>query len=117
MYQLLTNILNGSDEFPDTLEYDHFYLLRMPKYIQASNSKGYAALEGKRPGDDVIEVRSFHANNTHMYLNSVDEYERRAKRKTRKKVKGEDVNIELFERYRAKGIKYVHQMMLANKLL
>jgi hypothetical protein len=109
-YELLENILNESDEFPSELGYDHSYLLKIGKWRIGQSSRGYEALKGKRPGDEVNEVRNARFNNTHFPCNSVKEFKRRQERKT--KLKGE--NVRWFEKDGGKGIRAVHQVMKAD---
>jgi hypothetical protein len=116
IYKLLSNILDGSDEMPEGMAYDHFYLLKIPKWLEAQKSNGYASLEGKRPGDAVVEQRILHLNNTHLPVEEPETYLKRSGRRTSKTSGGQKRNIEFFEKYRHLGIAYVHKMMLQDKL-
>lgn len=107
-YPLLENILNGSEEFPSELVYNHSYLLKVRKWNEAQKSKGYEVLKDKRPGDEVIEERTARFNNNHFPCDTVKEFDRRNDRKT--KVKG--LPVKWFEKLADKGIKAVHKAMM-----
>lgn len=112
VYELLSNILDGRDDFPQNLEYDHFYLLKIGKYQQAQNSKGFANLDNKRPGDQVIESRVARFNNAHFPITDLAEYKRLTGRKTHHR----KTRVNYFEKYKDKGIKFIHQKMINNEL-
>lgn len=116
MYQLLTNIICGSDEFPLELTYDHFYLLKLTKYREIQGCNGYLNQKHLLPGDEVIEDRTFHLNNLYTSVDTVDEYLKRYKRTTAKTVKGTRINLELFEHARDAGISKVVSNAIADRL-
>lgn len=114
MFELLDNILDGSDDFPQDLEYDHFYLQSLSKWgIQdKALARRDSSEEAVRPGESIIERRTAAFNNVHIPVDTVAEYEKRSGRKRERWEKGQKVRIELFERFRHLGIKRVHQAIL-----
>jgi hypothetical protein len=116
MFDLLSNILNGNDEFPIDMTYDHRYLMRVGKYALVQNSSVESDLKEKRPGDEVIESRTQRFNNTHFPVDLIAEYRSRFDRKTTKVVKKVKEPVQLFEKFRQQGISFVHQMMMADRL-
>ena len=103
MYRLLENILQNSDNFPTDLSYIHTYLLSITKFVEIQNSAGYQNLKNYRPGEEVIETRTFHLNNTYMPVDTVEEYRRRYERRTSRTIRKQKVNVELFEMFRLEG--------------
>jgi hypothetical protein len=113
MYELLTNILNGSDAVPDKMPYDYFYLLKVSKYLQAAgstNDEAFKAVRDKRPGDSVVEERRFRLNNTHFPQDTVKEFERMQANARRTSKDGKE--LEKFERFRDKGLWVMVKKML-----
>lgn len=108
-FELYTNIVEDKDEFPKDLRYDHTYIMKINKYIQVLESKGYAHLKNARPGDMIVEERTAKFNNLHMPIDLLDEYRRRDRRGKRKDAK-------LFERHADKGISGVHKAMMEDNL-
>lgn len=108
-YQLLSNILDGVDVFPEDLDYHHFYLLKVKRWLQGQNSKGYAHLKEARPGDAVVEPRHARYNNQHIFCDTARDYKRFQKRYTR-------TDFEMFERFASDGISKLHAMMLIDQL-
>ena len=118
-YELLDNILDGVDDFPEDLTYHHFYLLKIGAWRTYNTGKSRAAdhpLEGKEPGDGVVSERTARYNNTAMGTSKHKVYQKRSGRRTSKVVDGQTFNIELFERYRHQGIAKVHAMMMVDRL-
>jgi hypothetical protein len=112
MYELLTNILKGADNMPDGMLYDHSYLLKVSKYIQAAkstNDESFNAVRDKRPGDLVVEERRFRLHNTHFPNETVKEFERRQANARRTRKGGKE--LEKFERFRDKGLRMVVREM------
>jgi hypothetical protein len=113
-HRLLKAIVTGKDRFPTKLTYrPRGGLLKVASYLRAhASTTGYAHLKGLRPGDDIpAKERVARFNNTHMPLADLTDFQRRQRKPKRK---GHEV--EFFERYRAKGIAFVHARMMANKL-
>lgn len=95
MFELLENIIEGSNNFPAEKVYDHKHLLSIGEYIQTQlYSNGFEAYQGKRPGDEVIQARVKRINNTHCPVDTVAEFKRRSERKTHHR--GQD--MEFFEK-------------------
>ena len=109
-FQLMDNILALKNSFPEDLTYLFTTLLKIGKFRVIQKSKGYEEHQHLQPGDDYEEERTAQFNNTHMPVDTIEEYEKRDKRS---KIKD---NV-LYERYAAKGIKYVHGMMILDNLL
>jgi len=115
-YQLLDNILNGSDEFPEDMAYDHFYLLKLKMWNVYQASNGVLDNKHYRPGDGVTQERIAHYNNTHMPVDNPQEYLTKVKRVTSRTRNLETINVELFEKFGELGISGVHDMMMRNLL-
>ena len=111
-YTLLENILDGSDSFPTKCGYVHSYLLKIGKYVTAKNSKGFASLDGKHPGDNIEEKRIQRFNNGFIQIDDEDSYNAISERKGY--AKGE--HVAFFERFADEGISDVHARMLANNM-
>jgi hypothetical protein len=111
-FEMLDHILDGSDEFPTELVYDHFYLLKINKYLEVQKSNGFESLKSKRPGAAIVESRIARYNNLHFPLMTADDFKARSGRKTISK----GLPVELFERYRTAGISKVHAKMRSNEL-
>jgi hypothetical protein len=88
MYQLLDNLLDGVDVVPPSQVYDHFYLLKMGRWKEAQNSKGWQSLKGLRPGDGVIEERLFKLNDGHLPIMRVEQFKRGKKSRSESRWSG-----------------------------
>jgi hypothetical protein len=111
-FAMLKNIIEGRDEFPETLTYAKGGILKVGKYNVAQSSKGYEALKDLRPGDSLpIAFYDARYNNTHFPLR--DEWDYRRRRNRKKVSRGNPV--QWFERY-APSIKAVHRGMATNDL-
>lgn len=110
-YELLDNMCAGSDDFPENMNYDHKYLLKIGRWVESQVSKGWADLKELRPGDNVVEQRTARYNNTHIPADTVAEYMKRANRKTHES----GTPVEFFEKYRELGISAVHRKMLVDR--
>lgn len=109
-YELFDNILDDIDIFPKDLEYIFHCLLKVGKFkIIQDCKKGYQDYKTLQPGDDYEEDRTAQFNNTHMAVDTIKEYQKRAKR-TKKEGKV------LFEKHGSKGIKWVHAVMMMDNL-
>ena len=74
---------------------------------------GFEYLDGKRPGDEVIEYReTTRFNDNHIHNQTIKDLERKANRKTRRAGK----DIPFFERYAVQGIDKVNQLINKGKL-
>jgi hypothetical protein len=103
-YTILDTLLNGEDTvYLESLEYDHTSIMKVDKYLQVQSSAGYENLKNHRPGDEIHETRTAHFNNTHFPAKTLREYLARQDRKTSRKVEGEKVNIQLFEKFLLEG--------------
>ncbi|MEJ1929544.1 hypothetical protein WDZ92_04595 [Nostoc sp. NIES-2111] len=111
-FELLKNLANGSNEFPQELVYDHLSLLRVGKWVEAMNSNGYENIKQLRPGDEVREERTARYNNSHVFCLTVDDFTKRNDRKTTHRGQ----KVEWFERYREDGWSKVHNQMLLDSL-
>ena len=72
--------------------------------------KGYQDYKNHQPGDDYEETRTAQFNNTHMPVDTIQEYQTRDKR-------SKEENRLLFEKHAAKGIKFTHGKMMQDNLL
>lgn len=108
-YQLFFNMMNGSDEFPEKMEYIHTSLMSPTRYCQVENSNGYLDLKGIRPGDELRMKRVAKFNNDWMMVETFKEYQSRDDRTKKRDFVG-------FERYQKLGIRAIISRMLANKL-
>ncbi|MBD2515208.1 hypothetical protein H6G93_09340 [Nostoc sp. FACHB-973] len=111
-FDLLINLADGLEEFPQVLEYNHKSLLKIGKWTTAQQSNGYENVKGLRPGDELVETRTARYNNTHMFCDTVADFLKRSERKTF--VRGE--KVQWFERYAERGFSKVHAMMLMDSL-
>ena len=105
-FELFDNILAGDDTFPEDMQYTFSTLLKVGKYRTIQDSNGYKDLQ---PGDEYEEERTAQFNNTHIPVDEIKVYEKRARR-----TKNEDKK--LFERYAPEGISSVHAKMLKDNL-
>ena len=113
MYNLLENIVNYVDDFPTDLSYHKKSLLTVTKWLQAQKCDGFEYLDGKRPGDEVIEYReTTRFNDNHIHNQTIKDLERKANRKTRRAGK----DIPFFERYAVQGIDKVNKLINKGKL-
>ncbi|MBW4444400.1 MAG: hypothetical protein KME10_24905 [Plectolyngbya sp. WJT66-NPBG17] len=112
-YQWLTNILDGSDEVPESMDYNKKYLLSIGVYTRASTSKnGFKHLLECHPGDEIIETQLARFNNTHIQILNLEQYKTRNNRKTANHGKP----TEFFERFRNRGTTAVVRAMNADFL-
>ncbi|MFN6481428.1 MULTISPECIES: hypothetical protein [unclassified Nostoc] len=111
-YALLQNLANGCDDFPQPLTYDHKSLLKIGKWKEAMESSGYANIKNLRPGDELIEERTARYNNSHVFCDTVADFERRNGRKTTHRGQ----TLQWFERYGNEGFSKVHSQMLLDSL-
>jgi hypothetical protein len=110
-YELFDNILALDNTFPKDLEYIFHCLLKVGKFkVIQDCKKGYQDYKTLQPGDDYDEPRTAQFNNTHMPVDTIKEYQKRAKR-TKKEDKV------LFEKHALKGINFLHAMMVQDNLL
>jgi hypothetical protein len=118
MFELLDNILDGSDVFPQDLEYDHFFLQSISKWgIQdKALQRRDSSEEAVRPGESIIERRVASFNNVHVPVDTVAEFQKRSGRKRERFEKGQKVRIQLFERFASEGIQRVHQAIVEDCL-
>jgi hypothetical protein len=113
-HDLLDNIILDTDKFPTNLRYkQRGGLLKVGMYLraQASNT-GFADIKHLRPGDDLPRKKYVaRFNNLHMPIADLADFQSRQRKKER-----DGHEVEFFERYRARGIAFVHAKMRANKL-
>ena len=107
-YELLTNIINGSDEFPEQLEYEKSTVMRVNKWLTVQNSRGYQDLKDVKLGQNYTVKNTAKFNNEHFRVDNVPELKKRKKRFTWAE--------KLFERYAPSGIKAVFRAMAEDKL-
>jgi hypothetical protein len=115
-FTLLGNILDGKDEFPDILEYDHRYLLKLGEYYRAQKSKGYVHLDGIMPGEEVTLSRFQAFKCLHLPFNTYAQFKKVNDRPTTAKKKGETVRIVHYEQHGDLGIARVHAKMLEDRI-
>ncbi|MBW4433993.1 MAG: hypothetical protein KME28_20340 [Pelatocladus maniniholoensis HA4357-MV3] len=111
-YQLLWNIVENVDDFPESTEYTHTSLLKIGMWLDAQKSTAYEAIKGLRPGDEVVQTRQARYNNTHMPCDNVSEFKRRRQRK----IVDHGQEVLWFERYAKEGIAKIHARMLNDTL-
>ncbi|MBD1825496.1 hypothetical protein H6F51_23790 [Cyanobacteria bacterium FACHB-DQ100] len=112
-FKLLTNILDGTDDFPEEMEYNEQYFLSLTAWTIAQKStNGYTHIVDQHPGDEIIETRTARFNNTHIPILKIKDYERRNSRKAENHGKP----VEFFERARKYGISAVVRAMNADEL-
>ena len=104
-YELLDNILNGIDEFPSVLAYDFSAIMKIGKYKEVQKSSGYLNLKDVKTGEKYKEERHAKFNNLHLFMEDLETYTKLKKYSERK-------NRPQFERYRDRGIAYLHRKML-----
>lgn len=111
-FRLLDAILDGRDDFPTDLDYEHRGIMKLGKYQVVQSCRGYEHLKHLRPGDDYTEARTARYNNTCFPLEDEKDYMRRRGR--RKTNRGRPV--QWFEKYGPKGIAAVHRRMADDNL-
>jgi hypothetical protein len=111
-FTLLDHILEGDDEFPTELGFQHRGMVKIGKFKVIQNCRGYEALKGLRPGDDYTEERTARYNNNYFPLDDEQDYSRRRNRKKIHRGK----TVQWFEKYGANGIAAVHRRMVQNDL-
>jgi hypothetical protein len=110
---LLNTILDGGDAYPSELNYRRGEILKIGRYLQALESKGYGWLDGLRPGDTVPPRRhTARDNNTHVPLLTAAEWKQRHGRRTHRRGRP----VEWFEAWRDHGIRAVLRHMVENRL-
>jgi hypothetical protein len=83
-YRILFNLLNGNKKLHDlTFDYHHPSLLKINLWKRAQESQGYSYLEGKMPGDRIVQERDFRMNNKFNHHDTVEEYQTTLNREKR----------------------------------
>jgi hypothetical protein len=109
LYYLLKNIIEGRDDFPKDLAYDHRIILKIGNWLKSIDR--YTVIN-KRPGDTVIDERTLSFNNTQMFVNTEEEYLKRYNRKVWIGTQRQP----FFEQFRKEGISEVNVKMLQDIL-
>jgi hypothetical protein len=107
-YAILQNIIDGVDDYPPVLEYQHRHLLSIAEWRLSDATKR----AHHRPGDEVIQNRVARYNNLHCFLSEPDDFKRRSQRRTFHR----GVAMQFFERHSHLGIDAVIDLMNADKL-
>ncbi|MFG6101694.1 hypothetical protein U2F10_05540 [Leptothoe sp. EHU-05/26/07-4] len=97
------------------MQYTHTSLQKIGKYLDVQNSKGYLNQKRYRPGDLVIEDRTFRLNNTHLPSDNKDQLKERSNRRKFKTIKGEKIPLEFYERFLPEGIDVLFQKLFNNE--
>lgn len=114
MFELLSNILDGSNDFPRDLQYHVTMPIKISYYkrILESSENSYLECRGLKPGDFSEQLRTASFKDEHFGFDTVDDFMSAKRQREFNTVKGVKQKRKRFERFGEKGIATVHTEMI-----